>query len=686
MTETLLSPGVIARENDQSQITQGPQIAGAAIVGPTVKGPVNIPTMVTSYSEYLNKFGGTFESGSNIHEYLTSISAYNYFQQGGDSLLVTRVVSGSFSEATSSIYGNESSTPTIYATASFNFSSFTNVETGSGVSIAFVDQNDNYIYLASAAFGYNYTLYDSFLDYGYFSPSSGSGYNKTQWADGLANFINNIPELNMSASISGSVFNITSFNPSYDGAKLYSSIYIGSPTGSLSPIATIGNTVIGQSNVSFVIETLSEGVIMNSFSEETTNGALLSGSADNLRWEITSPNTSSGTFTLLIRRGNDLSNSKVILESWPNLSLDPNSNNYIEAVIGNQSYNITDNYLQIEGDYKNRSKYIRVKQVNTPTLNYFDNNGVAKSEYTSSIPVAASGTFGNATGTLSSVYGTPDSAYTSSLGLLSNKDEFQFDILTVPGKTQQSNSSVVALAIQTCIDRGDAIAIIDLSDKGANILTTIGEASEIDSSYAAAYYPWVQVNSPQISKSIWVPPSTIIPSVYEYNDKSSAVWFAPAGFRRGGIPVIQTERKLSPTDRDTLYSNKVNPIATFPGQGIVLYGQKTLQQKSSALDRINVRRLLIELKSFIGQVGDSLVFEQNTIATRNRFLSQVNPYLDSIQQRQGLFAYKVVMDDSNNTADVIDRNQLIGQIFIQPTRTAEFIILDFNVTPTGATF
>jgi len=550
MTETLLSPGVIQRENDQSQITQGPQIAGAAIVGPTVKGPVNIPTIVTSYSEYLNKFGGVFESGSNAHEYLTSISAYNYFQQGGDSLLVTRVVSGSFTPSTST------------------------------------------------------------------------------------NILNSLPT----------------------------------------------------ASASFILETLSYGSIMNSSGSEGTNGALISGSADNLRWEITTPNTSSGTFTLLIRRGNDLQNSKVILESWPNLSLDPMSPNYIESVIGNQSYSITDNYLQVDGDWKNRSKYVRVKQVNTPTLNYFDNNGIAKPEYTASIPVAASGTFGGATGTLSGVYGTPDSAYTSSLGLLSNKDEFQFDILTVPGKTQQSNSSVVALAIQTCIDRGDAIAVVDLNDKGANILTTIGEASELDSSYAAAYYPWVQVNSPQTSKSVWVPPSVIIPSVYEYNDKASAAWFAPAGFKRGGISVIQTERKLSPTDRDTLYLNKVNPIATFPGQGIVVYGQKTLQSKASALDRINVRRLLIELKRTIGQVANTFVFEQNTQANRNAFLAKIRPYLDSVQQRQGLYAYKVVMDDTNNTNDIIDRNQLVGQIFIQPTKTVEFVILDFNVNPTGSTF
>ena len=150
--------------------------------------------------------------------------------------------------------------------------------------------------------------------------------------------------------------------------------------------------------------------------------------------------------------------------------------------------------------------------------------------------------------------------------------------------------------------------------------------------------------------------------------------------------VVRAERRLTSTNRDTLYEANVNPIATFPQQGVVVFGQKTLQKAASALDRVNVRRLLIALKSFIGQIADNLVFEQNTLATRQNFLTQVNPYLASVQQRQGLFAFKVVMDESNNTPDVIDRNELIGQIFLQPTRTAEFIILDFNVLPTGATF
>ena len=135
-----------------------------------------------------------------------------------------------------------------------------------------------------------------------------------------------------------------------------------------------------------------------------------------------------------------------------------------------------------------------------------------------------------------------------------------------------------------------------------------------------------------------------------------------------------------------MYEARINPIASFPGQGVVVFGQKTLQSKPSALDRVNVRRLLINLRKFIASTTRFLVFEQNTQATRNRFLNIVNPYLNQVQSNSGLSAFRVVMDDSNNTPDVIDRNQLVGQIFIQPTRTAEFIVLDFIVQPTGASF
>ena len=276
------------------------------------------------------------------------------------------------------------------------------------------------------------------------------------------------------------------------------------------------------------------------------------------------------------------------------------------------------------------------------------------------------------------------------ISLLANQDDYRYNVLVTPGLFASEGplgASAVTSIISNTQNRGDAIYVTDLVPFSSSISEVTTQANAKNTSYAASYWPWVQTIDPDSAQLVWVPASTMIGGVYAYNDSVSEPWFAPAGINRGGLgSVVRAEKKLSQANRDTLYTNKVNPIATFPGTGTVVYGQKTLQTQASALDRVNVRRLLIALKSYISQVAQNLVFEQNTIATRNSFLSQVNPYLETVQQRQGLYAFKVIMDDSNNTPDVIDRNQLVGQIYLQPTRTAEFIYLDFNVLPTGVTF
>jgi len=565
MAETLISPGVLARENDQSFITQQPVTVGVAIIGPTVKGPVEIPTVVTTYSDYLSKFGGTFLSGGQEYSYFTSIAAYNYFQQGGETLLVARVASGSWSPASASIAA-----------------------------------------------------------------------------------------INTSAS--------------------------------------------------FVLKTFSEGVIMNSSSSLGTNGILASGSADNVRWQITGVDTGSGQFSLLIRQGNDTATEPIVLETWSGLSLDPTQDNFIARVIGDsyQQYNSAENYIETIGNYPNNSRYVYVSSVVNPTPYFFDNNGTAKPAFQPYIPAATSGAFAGALGDLfygagalyysqsagtTNIQGINATDYDDMISLISNQDDYRFNVISVPGLTLQDNASQTTTLVNAVQSRGDAIAVVDPSPYASAISQVITDASAVNSSYAAAYWPWLQTIDPGTGQLVWVPASTMIPAVYAFTDSVSEPWFAPAGINRGGLDtVVRAERKLSQTNRNNLYVGNVNPIATFPGTGVVVYGQKTLQKKASALDRVNVRRLLIALKSYISQVANNLVFEQNTIATRNQFLSQVNPYLESVQQRQGLYAFRVIMDDSNNTPDVIDRNQLIGQIYLQPTKTAEFIYLDFNILPTGATF
>jgi phage tail sheath protein FI len=452
---------------------------------------------------------------------------------------------------------------------------------------------------------------------------------------------------------------------------------------------------------------------MNNSGSILTDGALGTGSVDNVRWEVTDSNENLGTFSLIVRRGDDNHKSKIILETWNDLSLDPKSDRYVAKVIGDVSYSAAGGILTEVGDNPNRSAYIRVSAVNGKTPDYFNNAGVK--QYTGKLPLVGSGSIGgafkSATGDLweagqQALYfdaigtnlttrntegldATGKSAldFNEAIALLANTEEFNFDVLLTPGLNHADHTITVDKFIDLVQKRGDAIYVTDLTGHGDALSTVTAEAQGLNSSFAAAYWPWVKVQAQGVGKQVWVGASAVMGGVYAFNDSVSDQWFAPAGLVRGGIPgVVRTERKLSRADRDTLYVSKVNPLATFPGQGVVAYGQKTLQTKASALDRVNVRRLLINLKRFIGGQADNLVFEQNSIATRNRFLSAVNPYLDLVVQREGLYAYRVVMDDTNNTADVIDRNQLVGQIYIQPTKTAEFIVLDFVVQPTGASF
>mgnify|MGYP003642508666 CR=1 FL=1 len=277
--------------------------------------------------------------------------------------------------------------------------------------------------------------------------------------------------------------------------------------------------------------------------------------------------------------------------------------------------------------------------------------------------------------------------YKKALDILSNQDEYDINMLALPGVIKQRHSAVTTAATDMVETRGDAFYIMDLAQYDQSVNQAVNAADGLDTNYAAVYYPWVKVLDTTSNIPVLVPPSVIVPGAIAASDRIGAEWFAPAGLNRGVLGnVLEAKIRLNQGERDRLYNAKINPIATFPQTGVAIWGQKTLQERSTALDRINVRRLLIAVKKYIASSSRYLVFEQNTQATRNRFLNIVNPYLESVQQRQGLYAFRVQMDESNNTPDVIDRNQLVGAIFLQPTKTAEFIVLDFNVLPTGATF
>ena len=746
MAEKIVSPGVFTKEIDQTFLPAAIADIGAVVVGPTVKGPAMIPTVVNSYGEFQERFGSSFESGSDFYQYLTSHAAKEYLKNGSP-LTVVRILAGSYSHASATI--SSSIDPSFIGGGVQSTGSFT-IEEGN-IGGAGGDINT----LASMSIGGVNFIITGSNEYTNSSTTihvySGSGTPTTlakEFSDviGVSASLHGLP---ISASSLGAIVGLTS---SYAGRMHGNdgfSIQIGSQiSGTLDITSTDGSTTDAEAsatglsssfssvnqlqggrdannelvNTPFKLHTLSHGDILNNSGSLGKNSKLNNGLNNNLRWEIGSVNKNKGTFTVLIRRGDDTENKKQILETWNNVNLDPNSSKYIAKVIGNQYFTMngsgTDEpYLTTTGgDYPQKSKYVRVEVLKN-TIDYLDVNGnVRVPAASASLPSfqsgSNSGSFGGsfdggANGDINhpqSFYDSIDSvsnmqgmnltvgqtgqqAYVDALNMLKNQDEYDFNLMLLPGVLGDTHTSVITKAIEVCETRGDCFVLADPTVKGSAITTATTEAETRDTSYAAMYWPWLQITDTEVGSNRWVPASIPVAGMYAFNDKVAHPWFAPAGLNRGSLDgVVQTERQIIQSDRDTLYSAGVNPIATFPAQGVTVWGQKTLQKKPSALDRVNVRRLLIKVKKFIASSSRFLVFEQNNVKTRARFLNIVNPYLSQVQSQSGLNEFRVVMDDTNNTPDVVDRNQLIGQIFLQPTRTAEFIVLDFTVQRTGASF
>ena len=290
---------------------------------------------------------------------------------------------------------------------------------------------------------------------------------------------------------------------------------------------------------------------------------------------------------------------------------------------------------------------------------------------------------------------------------IADPEVVEMNLAAIPGQTQEGLTTHL---VRTCEDRGDALAVIDLPDSfrpredsselnrlntPSTITTLVNglRSRNLNSSYGCAYYPWVRARDTINGQFLWLPPSVAAIGTFSSSQRRTQVWFAPAGFNRGGltegsagIPVVDVAHQLRRQDRDDLYSANINPIAKFPAEGIVIFGQKTLQVTPSALDRINVRRLMIFVKKRISQIAAGLLFDPNVKTTWARFTSQVNPFLADVKTNFGLSDYRVILDDTTTTPDLVDRNILYAKIFLKPTRAIEFIAIDFNITRTGASF
>ncbi|CAB4143702.1 tail sheath protein [uncultured Caudovirales phage] len=801
MAEKIVSPGVFTNEKDLSFLPAGIAAIGAAIVGPTAKGPAFVPTIVSNFNDFISMFGGLSEETYvpyAVKSYLRNASAVTVvriLQEGGYKIpgaltiihsssahgfrIVGVALPSSKNDASNGITNGVDLTKTLVA---FNggtsaTSSFALTLSGSGFTTQAIS--------GSAVTTNNISL-DKVL--GTNVKTSKNAYMYLWFSDFLGTAANTGSGATLSLT-SGSATDLLNLSGSTDGAY----------RPAVTPYIT-SQIIAGQANPTslFRFYTLADGADTNtSVKISIINQSLPTA-------------TAYGTFTVVVRDYADTDQRPNVLESFSNLTLDPDSVDFIARRIGDRykQINSTGDAVTIYGDYDNISKYIRVDvdsdvkaggtslalypkgfRALNETFNHSTYNMVTASyviqdvvingsynkkayygwdfsiadnaNYLKPVPNGAdaglnanfnldnsfvhpsasavdsnssftpgglisAGTFrgldvsnilkytvpfqngfdGDDPGVIKKVgsaitatntqglnclnaSSAGSQAYNKALNVLQNQEEYDMNLLVTPGITIANHTSVVNKAVDVAETRGDTFYIADPVVQGSSIGTVINalDNSGIDSSYVGTYWPWVKIIDTDKNKPVWVPPSVVLPNIFAYNDNVAFEWFAPAGLNRGGITeAVDIELKLTFAQRDSLYENNINPVATFPGQGICVWGQKTLQVKSSALDRINVRRLLIALKKFIASSTRYLVFENNTTETRQRFLNIVNPYLERVKARQGLYAFRVVMDETNNTPDIIDRNQMYGQIFIQPAKTAEFIVLDFNILPTGASF
>lgn len=813
MAEVLLSPGIQMTETDRSFVPARPLVAGAAIIGPTVKGPANVPIVVTSYGEYQRTFGTTFMMNRYKEGYkdivaeeiskkeaemipYTKDTQYSeaqleekYVKEEG--ITYYELVEGEYVETTDETLNEDKEYYTFdgenytllekvpqreegvtyykkndqdeYEEVSGDLEHGTTYYTAEEVYTA-VEKNSEGLYqITEGETYYNRKVEDVFDSESCESHEEESYVEFT--APSPADYDQQIKDMKEEAEDSDEVWNKAALQQKSQEylTSMAAKSYFEQGGESLLVVRVTDNefrsaraevpTQNGETSA-FEIKTISQGEYLNNWSgdpqdrSETTasisgvirtDGSLISGSKNNIRWEVADVDEETGTFSIYVRRGDDLDYDKSILEAFTGLNLDPDSENYISRRIGDQYQEfveeITDDgsiyYVAVRGNYPNISKYIYVKNVND-IYGYFLADGFTRrgsaeeaaqngedtgdcllpGDVANLLPKACEGGFydgegklftshedeaealffeditnghAGAVGGADKIQGIDPINYEPLIAILENQDEYNINVISVPGLTVANNSTQTDMVNSLASKRGDLIAVIDLVGFGAMISDVQQKAMGLNSNYSAAYWPWLQMYS-STGRLEWVPASVIIPGVYAFNDRQAAPWFAPAGMTRGSVQgVIQTERKLLKQNRDDLYKKNVNPIAILPGNGITIYGQKTLQKKATALDRVNVRRLVIELKKVIKNMASPILFEINDAQLRSTFKANLDNYLESVTKRRGLYAYKTVVEEVN-TPDVIDRNEFRCQIWIQPTKVIEFIYIDFTITNTGVDF
>ena len=747
MAEKIVSPGVFTRENDLSFLQQGVADIGAAFIGPFKEGPL-VPTIVNSQAEFETLFGnvdGTYYTELAVQSYLREAGTATIARVAGiggyteTAPLLLTATSGAVSASLGILFNTSTnSNRGLYGAAvtGSGFGDFV-LRTNSGslaltASLDSSDTNDIEAVFGTSPFG-SKTAYV----YGFFKNTSLNVNNSNTTASvtvlGSQVFTYDAQEAQTpmikSQLISGDRFDLFQFETIGAGNAANSKVKIG--ITNIKPAGSVNGTDYGTFTV--VVRSFSDTNKKKSVLETWSNVNLDPNSPNFISRVIGDRKLSIDSVGKISETGDWVNNSKYVRIVSLNQNAPVQAVPYahsayqlpisasaavgllVPAVTYTSANSTTYGGIDLDGNTDNS---IYIKPI--PTGASTGSNAVYSLDTTDSLALTGSVSTdvakrnfivafqegfdgmspatainkgsdivaGNSQGfDLSTSTSSGSIAYGKHVSALSNADEFDINMVVTPGVIRRLHSAVATDVLDMVEERNDCFYIMDTNAYGDSISQATTQAEAIDSNMAATYYPWIKTIDLNTNKLISVPPSVLLPGVFASNDRVAAEWFAPAGLNRGGLTgAVSVLNRLTQSEKDTLYESKVNPIVQFPGQGIVVFGQKTLQDKPSALDRINVRRLLLTVRKYIASSSRYLVFEQNTAETRNRFLNIVNPYLESIQQRQGLYAFKVVMDESNNTPDTIDRNILQGAIYLQPTRTAEFIQIDFNILPTGATF
>lgn len=292
-------------------------------------------------------------------------------------------------------------------------------------------------------------------------------------------------------------------------------------------------------------------------------------------------------------------------------------------------------------------------------------------------------------------------AWDTAIKTFDNPEEVTINLFATPGLNWSDQNIIIKNTIDMIEEqRSDSLYVIDAPDIdipvtngdkkqdviAAEDIVDLLSTADIDSSYSTTYYPWIQMRDDDNNINVWIPPTGEVVKAMAYTDNVKFPWFAPAGLQRGVTDARKSKYKMSSGARDILYKGRINPMADFTDAGTAIFGQKTLQLKESALDRINVRRLLLQIKVLISNIAIRLVFEQNDQTTKDQFITKVNPILDKIKRERGLKEFRIKMDDTINSPESEDRNELYGELFLKPTKALEFIGITFNITPSGASF